>query len=155
MSLRQSNQAFDILVCEDNLGDVYIITNALQESKIAYNLHHVANGEAAMAYLQQKGDYQAVSRPDLVLLDLNLPKKPGFEVLEEIKSDPQLKAIPVIIFTSSKAEQDILKCYQLYASCFVTKPFDFEEFVGAIKKIENFWLNLVQLPPKFAPNGSS
>ncbi len=156
MSLRQTKQALDILMCEDNLGDVYIITNALQESKIAYNLHHVANGEAAMAYLQQEGDYQAVSRPDLVLLDLNLPKKPGFEVLEEIKSDPKLKAIPVIILTSSRAEQDILKSYQLYASCFVTKPFDFEEFASAIKKIENFWLDLVQLPPKkLAPNGSS
>lgn len=155
MSLRQTKQALDILVCEDNLGDVYIITNALEESQIKYNLHHVVNGEAAMAYLQQEGDYQAVSRPDLVLLDLNLPKKPGFEVLEEIKSDPKLKAIPVIILTSSRAEQDILKCYQLYASCFVTKPFDFEEFAGAIKKIENFWLNLVQLPPKLAPKGSS
>ncbi|MGL6343667.1 MAG: response regulator [Waterburya sp.] len=155
MSLSQSNQTLDILLCEDNLGDVYIITNALQESQIKYNLNHVINGEAAMAYLQQQGDYLAVSRPDLVLLDLNLPKKPGFEVLQAIKSDPKLKAIPVIILTSSKAEQDILKCYQHYASCFVTKPFDFEEFSSTIKKIENFWLNLVQLPPKFVPQGSS
>jgi two-component system, chemotaxis family, response regulator Rcp1 len=155
MSLSQSNQALDILLCEDNLGDVYIITNALQESQIKYNLNHVTNGEAAMAYLQQQEDYPTVSRPDLVLLDLNLPKKSGLEVLQEIKSDPKLKAIPVIILTSSKAEQDILKCYQHYASCFVTKPFDFEEFTSAIKKIENFWLELVQLPPKFAPHGSS
>jgi len=155
MSLSQSNQALDILLCEDNLGDVYIITNALQESQIKYNLNHVTNGEAAMGYLQQQEDYPTVSRPDLVLLDLNLPKKSGLEVLQEIKSDPKLKAIPVIILTSSKAEQDILKCYQHYASCFVTKPFDFEEFTSAIKKIENFWLELVQLPPKFAPHGSS
>jgi two-component system, chemotaxis family, response regulator Rcp1 len=155
MSLSQSNQALDILLCEDNLGDVYIITNALQESQIKYNLNHVANGEAAMTYLQQQGDNLTVPRPDLVLLDLNLPKKTGLEVLQAIKSDPKLKAIPVIILTSSKAEQDILKCYQHYASCFVTKPFDFEEFASAIKKIENFWLDLVQLPPKFAPQGSS
>ncbi|MEM7553106.1 MAG: response regulator [Cyanobacteria bacterium P01_A01_bin.84] len=153
MSLRQTKQAIDILVCEDNLGDVYIITNSLQNSTTEYNLHHVNNGEAAIDYLQQKGDYQTVPRPDLVLLDLNLPKKHGFEVLQEIKTHPDLKTIPVVILTSSKSEQDVLKSYQLYGSCFVTKPFDFEEFVGAIQKIENFWLDLVQLPPKLAPNG--
>ena len=150
MSSSKVKQPIDILVCEDNLGDVYIITDSLQSSLTAYNLHHVADGEAAMNYLQQKGNYQSVSRPDLVLLDLNLPKKHGFEVLQDIKTNPDLKAIPVIILTSSKSEQDILKSYELYGSCFVTKPFEFEEFTDAIKRIENFWLNLVQLPPKLA-----
>ncbi|MDJ0567954.1 MAG: response regulator [Pleurocapsa sp. MO_192.B19] len=153
MNFYQAKQPLDILVCEDNLGDVYIITNSLKNSEIKYNLHHVANGEAAIDYLQQLGDYKNISRPDLILLDLNLPKKHGFEVLKEIKSDIKLKSIPVVILTSSQAEQDVLKSYELYCSCFVTKPFELKEFVRAIQKIEKFWLNLVQLPPKLAPNG--
>lgn len=154
MSFCKTKQIFDILVCEDNIGDVYIITNALRNSKITYNLHHVANGEEAMNYLHPSGDHTSVSRPDLILLDLNLPKKNGFEVLEEIKTDPDLKSIPVVILTSSEAEQDILRCYELYGSCFVTKPFEFDEFTRAIQKIENFWLNVVELPPKLATNSS-
>ena len=153
MGLRRTKQPIDILICEDNLGDVYILTDFLQNSTMEYHLHHVANGEAAMDYLQQKGDYPNVSRPDIILLDLNLPKKHGFEILAEIKTNSDLKTIPVIILTSSQSKQDILKCYQLYGSCFVTKPFDFEEFTNALAKIENFWLNLVQLPPKLASHG--
>ena len=101
-----------------------------------------------MNYLHKTGDYQDVFRPDLILLDLNLPKKNGFEVLQEIKTHPDLKTIPVIVLTSSKSEQDILKSYELFGSCFVTKPFNFEEFSNAMQDIEKFWLNLVQLPPK-------
>ncbi len=152
MNFYQTKQPLDILVCEDNLGDVYIITDALKNSEIKYNLHHVTHGEAAIDYLQQSGDYKNASHPDLILLDLNLPKKHGFEVLKEIKSDLRLKSIPVVILTSSQAEQDVLKSYELYGNCFVTKPFELEEFVRAIQKIEKFWLNLVQLPPKLAPN---
>lgn len=151
MSSSQTKRSINILVCEDNLGDVYIITNSLQNSDMEYRLNHVTNGEAVIDYLEQSGQYQDVFRPDLILLDLNLPKKHGFEVLKEIKTNPEFKAIPVIILTSSKSDQDILKAYELYGSCFVTKPFDFEEFTDAIKKIENFWLNLVHLPPKLVP----
>ena len=152
MNSVQTKHSIDILLCEDNLGDVYIITDFLQNSDREYNLHHVTNSEAAIDYLEQLGKEQGSSRPDLILLDLNLPKKHGFEVLEEIKTNPQLKIIPVIILTSSSSEQDILKSYALYGSCFITKPFDFEEFTEVIKKIENFWFNLVRLPPKLAPN---
>ena len=148
MSILQTKQSIDILICEDNLGDVYIINNVLKNSTSNYNLHHVNNGESAMDYLHKTGDYQEVSRPDLILLDLNLPKKHGFEVLQEIKTHPDLKTIPVIVLTSSKSDQDILKSYELFGSCFVTKPFDFEEFSNAMQDIEKFWLNLVQLPPK-------
>ncbi len=152
MSIFKTQQSINILVCEDNLGDVYIIRNSLQNSLTKYNLDHVANGEAAMNYLKRKGVYEGVSRPDLILLDLNLPKKPGFEILQEIKTHPDLKTIPVVILTSSKSDQDMVKSYELYSSGFVTKPSDFDEFVSAIRKIENYWLNLVQLPPKLAPN---
>ena len=152
MSIFKTQQSINILVCEDNLGDVYIIRNSLQNSLTKYNLDHVANGEAAMNYLNRTGAYESVSRPDLILLDLNLPKKPGFEVLREVKTHPDLKVIPVVILTSSKSEQDIVKSYELYSSGFVTKPSDFDEFVSAIHKIENFWLNLVQLPSKLSPN---
>lgn len=153
MSLLKTQQSIDILLCEDNLGDVYIINNVLKNSASSYQLHHVSNGEAAMEYLQNQGDYQQALRPDLILLDLNLPKKHGFEVLQEIKTHPKLKTIPVIVLTSSKADQDILKSYELFGSCFVTKPFDFEEFTNAMQDIEKFWLNLVRLPPKLISNG--
>ena len=154
MSVFKTKKPINILVCEDNLGDVYIITNYLKNSLTKYNLCHVANGEAAMNYLKRKGVYKGVSRPDLILLDLNLPKKPGFEVLEEIKTHPDFKIIPVVILTSSHSEEDIVKSYELYSSGFVTKPSDFDEFVNAIQKIEQFWLDLVQLPPKskLSPN---
>lgn len=148
MSILKTKQSIDILICEDNLGDVYMINNVLKNSTSNYSLHHVNNGESAMNYLHKTGGYQGVSRPDLILLDLNLPKKNGFEVLQEIKTHPDLKTIPVIVLTSSKSDQDILKSYELFGSCFVTKPFDFEEFSNAMQDIEKFWLNLVQLPPK-------
>lgn len=136
----------EILLCEDNPGDVYLIRNSLKDGSISHNLHHVVDGEEAMKFLHQEGHYRHSSRPHLMILDLNLPKKHGFEVLAEIKGDPQLKALPVVILTSSQAERDITKSYQLYASCYVSKPFDFDEFTEAVKMLENFWLNLVQLP---------
>ncbi|NEP02338.1 MAG: response regulator [Symploca sp. SIO2E9] len=147
----ENNQTINILLCEDNPGDVFIIRHSLSKSKSAYNFYHTNDGENAMAFLRHEGEYQNVPDPDLLLLDLNLPKKEGFEVLEEIKTDSKLKLLPVVILTSSSAKQDILKSYDLYASCYVTKPFDFNEFVEAVKKIESFWLNFVQLP-KFVNN---
>lgn len=152
MDLNTNQRLINILICEDNLGDVYIIKNALENSTSNYDLHHVDNGESALNYLQKIGEYQNASRPDLILLDLNLPKKHGFEVLQEIKTNPDFKTIPVIILTSSKSDQDILKSYELFGSCFVTKPFNFEDFSDAMQDIEKFWLNLVQLPPKLATN---
>ena len=146
-------KSINILICEDNLGDVYIITNALQDSTKNYTIDRVSDGEAAIAYLQKTGEYINVPRPDLILLDLNLPKLHGFEVLSEIKKDPNLKIIPVIILTSSKSQQDIIRTYELFGSCFVTKPFDIEEFRNAIKHIEEFWLDLVKLPSKSISNG--
>ncbi len=151
MSLERIKNSIDILVCEDNLGDVYLITNSLQNSTLECRLHHVNNGEAAIDYLEQFDPYQNASRPDLILLDLNLPKKHGLEVLEEIKTNPKFKTIPVIILTSSQSEQDIWQSYELHGNCFVTKPFDVEEFTNTIKKIENFWLDSAQLPPKSNP----
>ena len=148
MTHSSTNKSLEILICEDNLGDVYMITNTLQNSAKQYKINNVTDGEAAIDYLHQTGEYAeaGVSRPDLILLDLNLPKKHGFEVLAEIKNDPKFKTIPVIVLTSSKSEQDITRSYELFGSCFVTKPFGFNEFSNAIKNIEKFWLELVELP---------
>lgn len=143
-----SNRAINILICEDNPGDVYIINSVLAKSSAKYNLNYVSNGEAALDYLYQAGEYEHELRPDLILLDLNLPQRHGFEVLKEIKTSPKFKTIPVIVLTSSKSEQDVAKSYELYCSCFVTKPFGFNEFTKAMKDIEQFWLRLVQLPPQ-------
>jgi len=147
-----SNQTINILICEDNPGDVYIINSVLANSSSNYSLHHVSNGEAALDYLNKTREYRNSLRPDLILLDLNLPQRHGFEVLKEIKSSSSLKTIPVIVLTSSKSEQDVVKSYELYCSCFVTKPFDFEDFSNAMKDIEKFWLRLVQLPSPPANN---
>ncbi len=146
MILREIRRPIDILLVEDNPGDVYIIRTSLSESKVTYNFHHAIDGEEAMAFLRREGKYTNSPRPHLILLDLNLPKKHGFEVLKEIKTDPELKAIPVVILTSSKAEPDIVNSYHLYASCYVTKPLEFNDFNQVIKSIEDFWLNCAKLP---------
>ena len=143
-----SNQTINILICEDNPGDVYIINSVLAHSPANYNLDYVSNGEAALDYLYQKGEYQNGVRPDLILLDLNLPQIHGLEILQEIKTVSQFKTIPVIILTSSKSEQDVIKSYERYCSCFVTKPFGYKEFTQTMKDIEQFWLHLVQMPPR-------
>ncbi len=147
INLSQSNQSVNILLCEDNPGDVFIIRNALRKSQVSYNFHHVDDGEMCMKFLHHEVEYENTPEPHLLLLDLNLPKKQGFEVLEDIKQDPKLKSLPVIVLTSSNAEQDILKSYNLYASCYVTKPFEYSDFVETVEKIESFWLQLVKLPP--------
>jgi two-component system, chemotaxis family, response regulator Rcp1 len=136
----------EILLVEDSPGDVLLTREALRDAKIRLNLQVAADGEEAMALLRREGKYAAAPRPDLVLLDLNLPKKDGREVLQEIKADSNLAIIPVVILTTSASEVDILRSYQLHANCFVTKPVDLEQFLIVVKSIDNFWLTVVKLP---------
>jgi CheY-like chemotaxis protein len=136
----------EILMVEDNPGDVRLTVEALKETKLNNNLTVVKNGVEALAYLRQEGDYSDAPRPDLILLDLNLPKKDGREVLTEIKADEDLGRIPVVILTTSQAEEDILKTYDLHANCYVTKPVDLEQFTQVVQSIEFFWLTIVKLP---------
>ena len=136
-----------ILLVEDNPGDVGLTEAALEESKILNTLHVVNDGEAAISFLRREGDNSYAPRPDLILLDLNLPKKDGREVLSEIKTDPQLKRIPVVVLTASDAEKDIAASYDLQANCYVSKPLDLDSFVQVISAIEEFWLAIVKLPP--------
>jgi chemotaxis family two-component system response regulator Rcp1 len=145
---RESCRPIEILMVEDNPGDVRLTVEALKEGKVRNNLHTVADGVQAMAFLRRQGQYADATRPDLVLLDLNLPKMNGREVLAEIKEDPELRRIPVVILTVSKAEQDILKSYNLHANCYITKPVDLDQFLGVVKAIEDFWLTVVLLPPR-------
>jgi chemotaxis family two-component system response regulator Rcp1 len=138
----------DILLVEDNPGDVRLTREALQDGKLLNRLSTVSDGQQAMAFLRKQGSYAQASRPDLILLDLNLPRKDGREVLAEVKADPDLHTIPVVIVTSSQAEADILKTYNLHANCYVTKPVDLEKFIAVVKSIEDFWVHIVKLPPK-------
>jgi chemotaxis family two-component system response regulator Rcp1 len=138
----------EILMVEDNPGDVRLTVEALKEGKVRNNFHTVEDGVEAMAFLRRQGRYAESPRPDLVLLDLNLPKMNGREVLAEVKEDPELRRIPVVILTVSKAEQDILKSYNLHANCYITKPVDLDQFLEVVKSIENFWLTVVMLPPR-------
>ena len=140
------SQNVEILLVEDNPGDIRLIVEVLKEGKIHNNLSVVEDGEEALAYLRREGSYQDAIVPDIILLDLNLPKINGTEVLAEIKKDPLLKYIPVIILTTSEAEQDILKAYDLHANCYITKPVNLEQFLTVVRSIENFWLTIVKLP---------
>jgi chemotaxis family two-component system response regulator Rcp1 len=137
----------EILLVEDNPGDARLALEALKDSKIRNSLSHVKDGVEALAFLRQQGDYAAAPRPDLILLDLNLPRKDGREVLAEIKQDPDLMRIPVVILTISKDEEDVLKSYSLHANCFITKPIDLGQFMKVVRSIEDFWLTIVKLPP--------
>ena len=136
----------DILMVEDSEGDARLAREAMRDSKIKNTLHHVRDGDEAMAFLRHTGRFADAPRPDLVLLDLNLPRKSGQEVLEEIKTDPDLKRIPVVILTVSSEEADILRSYNLHANCYITKPIDLTQFMTVIKSIEDFWLTIVKLP---------
>jgi len=138
----------DILIIEDNEGDARLIKEVLSEGKVSNSLHVVKDGVQAMEFLQRKGAYKSEQIPDLVILDLNLPKKDGREVLLEIKTDNELKKIPVVIMTTSQAEEDILKSYDLHANCYITKPIDLNQFIKVVKSIEDFWFSIVKLPPK-------
>ena len=137
----------EILLVEDNQGDARLAIEAMDDSKIKNNLVWVKDGVEAMEYLRKEGEYKNASRPDLILLDLNMPRKDGREVLAEVKSDDNLKSIPVVILTVSKAEEDIIKSYDLHANCYVTKPLDLEQFIHVVKSIEDFWFSIVKLPP--------
>jgi two-component system, chemotaxis family, response regulator Rcp1 len=136
----------DILLVEDSEGDVRLIRESLKEGKIKNNLDVAKDGVEAIDYLFKKGKYKDVDRPDLILLDLNLPKKDGREVLAEIKEHPDLRRIPVVILTTSNAETDILKTYDLHANCYIVKPLDLNRFIDVVKSIESFWLTIVKLP---------
>jgi two-component system, chemotaxis family, response regulator Rcp1 len=140
-------QAIEILLVEDNPGDVRLTTEALKDSKMHNNLSVVEDGVEAMEFLRREGRYADSPRPDIILLDLNLPRKSGREVLEEIKNDETLKRIPVVVLTTSQDEQDILATYNLHANCYITKPVDLSRFITIVKNIENFWFSIVKLPP--------
>lgn len=136
----------EILLVEDNPGDVRLTKEALKEGKVYSNLHWAKDGVEALEFLRHQGKFAGVPRPDIILLDLNLPKKDGREVLSEIKNDENLKRIPVVILTTSKAEEDVLRSYQLHANCYVTKPVDLEKFIVVVQSIDMFWLSVVTLP---------
>jgi two-component system, chemotaxis family, response regulator Rcp1 len=143
-----NTKPFDILVIEDNPGDARLIKEVLNENKILNNLTILKDGVDAMNFLHRKGEHKNAPRPDLIFLDLNLPKKDGREVLSEIKTSDVLKQIPVVIMTTSQSEEDIFKSYSLHANCYVTKPIDLEQFIKVIQSMEDFWFSLVKLPPK-------
>ncbi|MFX1342962.1 MAG: response regulator [Promethearchaeota archaeon] len=147
MTIRSIGRPIEILLVEDNPGDVRLTKEAFKDAKVINNIHVAKDGEEAMAFLRRKGNYANLPRPDIILLDLNLPRKDGREVLAEIKEDPSLKCIPVVILTTSKSEEDILSTYNHHANCYITKPVDLNQFITVIKSIEDFWLCLVKLPP--------
>ncbi len=137
----------EILLVEDNPGDIRLMVEALKENKVLKKLRVVNDGMEAIAFLHRQGKYADAPRPDIILLDLNLPKKDGREVLTEIKNDPDLKRIPVVVFTASRAEKDILNSYNLNANCYITKPVSLDQFIEVVKCMINFWLTIVKLPP--------
>jgi two-component system, chemotaxis family, response regulator Rcp1 len=137
----------EILMVEDNPGDVRLTKEALKEGKVYNNLHWAKDGVEALEFLRREGEHANAPRPDIILLDLNLPKKDGREVLSVIKSDDQLKHIPVVVLTTSKAEEDVLRSYELHANCYVTKPVDLDKFIVVVQSIDRFWLTVVTLPP--------
>ncbi len=148
MSDTRGDGTVEILVVEDNPGDVRLTREAWKEARIPNRLHVAEDGVDALAFLRREGRHAGAVRPHLILLDLNLPRKDGREVLEELKKDPQLKHIPVVILTTSKAEQDIRRTYELHANCYIAKPLDMDEFIRVVRSIEDFWLATVTLPPR-------
>ncbi|MBA3970757.1 MAG: response regulator [Bacteroidetes bacterium] len=146
MSNSETLQVINILLVEDNPGDIRLTKEVLKEGKIQNTLSVITDGEEALLFLKRKGSYKDERLPDIILLDLNLPKKDGREVLAEIKADPELLRIPVIVLTTSSAEKDILSMYGHHANCYITKPVDFDQFINVIRSIEDFWLSIVILP---------
>jgi CheY-like chemotaxis protein len=146
MTPKPAGQPIEVLLVEDDPGDVLLIREAFDFNKVHNNLNVVSDGEQALDYLRGAGDYAGRTRPDLVLLDLNLPRKDGREVLAEVKTDPDLRTIPIVVLTTSEAEEDVLKSYQLHANAYVTKPVDFERFVSIVRQIDDFFVSVVRLP---------
>jgi len=142
------NNPIEILLVEDNPGDVRLIKEVFKDAKIFNSMQVAYDGEAAMDILRKEGQYSDAANPDLILLDLNLPKKDGREVLKEIKNDENLKCIPVVILTTSNAEEDLIETYKMNANCYITKPVDLDQFINVVKSIENFWLSIVKLPTR-------
>ena len=148
MNSSRGGRPIQILMVEDNPDDIELTVEALKDARVGNILSVVKDGEEALSYLHCRGKYQQAVRPDLILLDLNMPKKNGRDVLREIKNDPHLKRIPVVILTTSQAEEDILNTYDLHANCYITKPVDFNQFLKVVRSIEDFWLTVVKLPPR-------
>ena len=148
MSLRTAPEVFEILLVEDNPGDARLAQEALKEGRMTSRLKVVVDGVEAMAYLRREGQYAGAPRPNLVLLDLNLPRKDGRQVLAELKADEDLRRIPVVVLTTSQAEQDILRSYDLHANCYITKPVDLDRFISVVRSIEEYWCSVVTLPPR-------
>ena len=148
MSMLIRPRIAEILLVEDNPADVRLTMEAMRESKMLSRVTVVSDGEQALDYLRRRGPYATATRPDLVLLDLNLPKKDGREVLQEIKAIEDLRRIPVVVLTTSKAEEDIYRTYDLHANCYITKPMDLDRFIEVVQQIEGFWLNVVSLPDR-------
>ncbi len=146
MSILEDVIPIEILLVEDSPGDVRLTQEALRVAKVQNTLHVASDGMEAKSFLWRQGKHANAPRPDLILLDLNLPKKSGREILEEIKLDPNLKSIPVVVLTTSAAEEDIMRSYQLHANCYITKPVDLDQFLKVVKTIDNFWLAFVKLP---------
>jgi chemotaxis family two-component system response regulator Rcp1 len=149
-SIAVNTGPIEVLLVEDSPGDVRLTKEAIKDAKVHVKLHVVADGAQAMAFLARDGEYAGVPRPDLILLDLNLPKKDGREVLEEIKKSPTLKSIPVVILTTSSSEVDVMQSYMLHANCYITKPVGLEGFLKVVQSIDNFWLSVVKLPRETA-----
>ncbi|MBV9869870.1 MAG: response regulator [Frankiaceae bacterium] len=145
---QESGQPIEVLLVEDDPGDVVMTQEAFKDYKIANNLNVVTNGEDAIAYLRREGPYADAVRPDLVLLDLNLPRRDGREVLREVKNDPALKSIPIVVLTTSDAEDDVLGSYNLHANAYVRKPVDFDQFVAAVRAVDDFFIRVVRLPSR-------
>ncbi len=148
MTQPSRRRAIEILLVEDNPGDARLTREAFADAEVSNNLSVVGDGEQAMAFLRRQGNYAGAPRPDLILLDLNLPRKSGREVLEDVKNDPELLSIPVVVMTTSEAEGDILNSYYHHANAYVTKPVDFDRFIDVVNKIEGFWLTVAKLPPE-------
>ena len=146
MKTSPNTEPIEILLVEDNLGDARLAAEALKENKVRNNLYHVVDGVEAMAFLKRSGDYATAPRPDLILLDLNLPRKDGREVLAEIKEDPELRLVPIVVLTTSEAEMDLVKTYDLHANAYIVKPIDLDRFIEVVQAIENFWFTIVKLP---------
>src|SRR5579862_209499 len=148
IAVKEQVEAIEILLVEDNPGDVRLTKEAVRDSKLINRLYTVPDGKEALAFLRREGRHADAVRPDLILLDLNLPKMDGREVLAEIKADADFKRIPVVILSSSHSEEDIVKSYDLHANCYISKPVDLDKFAEVVKSIEDFWVSIVKLPPK-------
>ena len=145
--MNEAGEPIEILLVEDNPADVRLTQEGLRDSKVRNNLHVIGDGEQALAFLRREAPHDDKPRPDLILLDLNLPRKDGRDVLAEIKEDPELRLIPVVVLTTSAGEEDVLRAYKLQAACYITKPVDLDQFIKVVNAIENFWMTIVKLPP--------